>query len=169
MDIELLLTLSATVTGLLEFIKNAYLKPLRDNYKLSDNAYRTLVYLIALALGIATAVIAGDGANVLRLWRLGTGVSTELRDVAGLIMGGILISFGNEFIHLILDLTKAVRNVTDAKTSKVWQEVTSGYEPPAPASPVTMKTDSATIITGETTVAQPEKPTFVDDDPMAQG
>jgi hypothetical protein len=147
-DYDLLTKLGLLVTGALEAAK-----PWLRRYVKDDDLFKIVVMMAALVISMGVAVVNAESAKMLlQPYRATFTFSPELWDILDTIFFGFLIFTFNIFGHKIIN----VMNWFDRPK-------------PAPAPPVAISTPSTTVITGETTVAQPEKPIFVDDDPMAQG
>lgn len=94
---EQLTTLAATITTILEVVKQL-VKPYAAN--LPDTVYSAIVQMIAMGLGIAGAMLM----NVDMLVILG---KSDVASLPGLIVAGVLASFGNQFLHYFLDAAQA--------------------------------------------------------------
>lgn len=92
--VALLIALSAQVTAIVEGFKRLYIKPAADRNGWSENHYVGVLTALGILCGIGSAFIAGPDADLLRM----VGV-TFLPPAIGILMSGILISFGQVGIH----------------------------------------------------------------------
>lgn len=111
MQIELYLTLAAVVTSWLEVVKTTWLKPLQSRYSWDAETYRIVVLLCAVASGVVVAFVSGDSVNILNDWHIGLQLPSEARHIVGLLLTGVFISLGNQFIHLVYDMANSLETV----------------------------------------------------------
>ena len=104
---EQLTVLAGTITTILEVVK-AILKPYTA--QLPAAAYSAIIQLVAMALGVAGAFAMGIDMLVI----IG---KSDVVTLQGVIVAGILASFGNQFLHYFLDGTQAVAK--SAKSNNV--------------------------------------------------
>jgi len=95
---EQLSVLAGTITTLLEVIKQI-LKPYTGN--LPAPAYAAIIQLLAMGLGIV-------GAFVMQIDMLVIIGKSDIVSVPGVIVAGVLASFGNQFLHYFLDGAQAL-------------------------------------------------------------
>lgn len=95
---EQLTTLAATVTTLVEILKQA-LKPQADNW--GEETYALVIQVVAMVLSIA-------GAFVLQIDMLVLLGQSDLPHPTGIIVAGILASYGNQLLHYFSDAAKGI-------------------------------------------------------------
>jgi len=95
---EQLTVLAGTITTLLEVIKQI-LKPYTAN--LPSAAYAAIIQMVAMGLGIV-------GAFVMQIDMLIIIGKSDVVSVPGVIVAGVLASFGNQFLHYFLDSAQAI-------------------------------------------------------------
>ena len=95
---EQITTLAATITTIIEVVK-AILKPYSE--QLPPAAYSAIIQLVAMGIGIAGAFAMGIDMLVI----IG---KSDVVTLQGVIVAGILSSFGNQFLHYFLDGAKAI-------------------------------------------------------------
>lgn len=95
---EQLTVLAGTITTLVEVIKQI-LKPYTVG--LPAAAYSAIIQLVAMGLGIA-------GAFVMQIDMLVIIGKSDIVSIPGLIVAGVLASFGNQFLHYFLDSAQAL-------------------------------------------------------------
>ena len=102
---EQLTTLAATITTIVEVVKQI-LKPYTQG--LPPAAYSAIVQLVAMGIGIAGAFAMGIDMLVI----IG---KSDVVTLQGVIVAGILDSFGNQFLHYFLDGAQALAAQSKAK------------------------------------------------------
>jgi hypothetical protein len=100
-QIALLLVLSGTVERLTEYVKLI----ITAKYKQEIPAW--LKQVLVLVVSIAFCVLSSTQFNV------GLAIPT----VANQIIAGILVSFGSDTLHALLNVIKSIKDTNEAKTS----------------------------------------------------
>lgn len=109
METDVLIALAAGLTYLMEFLKG-FLKPVKEQYQLTDVMYSNIVKTIALVFACVVAVSGGREFDIIA--RLGI---TTFPAVFGQITAAFLIVFANAVFHALYDRVRQ-RELQDTAT-----------------------------------------------------
>jgi hypothetical protein len=115
--VALLLTLSTQVAAIVEAAKRLYIKPVADRNKWSENHYVGILTALGVLVGIGSAFMAGPSADLLRMLGI-----TFLPPAIGILMSGILISFGQVGVHWGVDALRDLVILLRAYSTKLMSE-----------------------------------------------
>lgn len=102
---EQITVLAGTITTVMEVIKQI-LKPYTVG--LPAAAYSAVIQLLAMGLGIAGAFVM----NIDMLVIIG---KSDVVSIQGILVAGVLASFGNQFLHYFMDGAHALAQSAKAK------------------------------------------------------
>lgn len=129
-----LLGLSLTVGSFIESLKRVFLQPYAKSQNWSADRYKIVVVAAAILSSIGAAVLTGPKADALRM----IGID-GLPSIIGVVLAGLVIVPGQEFVHLLIDSGRSASALFRAWVDKVSAE---------PIAPTLLSAASPTSTTG---------------------
>lgn len=112
-----LLGLSLTVGSFIESLKRVFLQPYAKSQNWSADRYKIVVVAAAILSSIGAAVLTGPKADALRM----IGID-GLPSIIGVVLAGLVIVPGQEFVHLLIDSGRSASALFRAWVDKVSAE-----------------------------------------------